>query len=70
MRILRHATTLLLLHVAVGGLFGRIDLVRIVDAVVVALTGLGGVQAGLQGGKLATASVGGTLCDAVQHIPG
>lgn len=45
MRILRQSSALLLLHVATGGLFGRVDLVGIVDTVVVALIGFGRVEA-------------------------
>lgn len=47
-RVLRHASTLLLLHVACGGLLGRVHLVLIVDTVLVALVGLGSIQTSLR----------------------
>lgn len=46
-RILRHRTALLLLHV-VGGLLGRVDLVGVIDPIFVALAGLRRVQASLR----------------------
>lgn len=48
MRVLRHASTLLLLHVAGGRLLGRVHLVLVVHTVLVALIGFGRVQTGLR----------------------
>lgn len=53
MGILRQSSTLLLLHVAAGGLLGRVDLVGLVDAVLVALVRLRRVEAGLHQVRLA-----------------
>lgn len=53
MRILRHSASLLLLHVAAGGLLGRVDLVGLVDTILVALVGLRRVEASLRQVRLA-----------------
>lgn len=53
MRVLGHSSTLLLLHVAAGGFFGRVDLVGIVDTGVITLVGLRCVKASLRQFKLA-----------------
>lgn len=46
-RVLRHRTALLLLHV-VGGLFRRVDLIGVIDPIFVALAGLRRVQTSLR----------------------
>lgn len=52
MRVLRQSSALLLLHVAARGLFWRVNLVGVVDTIVVALIGLGRVEACLCQSKL------------------
>lgn len=65
-RVLRHwSTLLLLLHVAVGWLLGRFDLIGVIDTVLVALARLRRVQACLCATRLALR----TSCNDVQHLP-